>query len=93
MNITLEIAFSFKRELAEDYSALELAEGATVRDAIVALVERFPEIRERLFDEQGGIRRHINALVNGGNIQFRERFDTRLREGDRLSILPPVGGG
>ena len=93
MNITLEIAFSFKRELAEDYSALELAERATVRDAIVALVERFPEIRERLFDEQGGIRRHINALVNGGNIQFRERFDTRLRGGDRLSILPPVGGG
>jgi len=93
MNVSLEIAFSFKRELTEDYSHLELADGATVRDAVAALADRFPQIRERLFDDQGAIRRHINALVNGGNIQFRERFETVLREGDRLSILPPVGGG
>ena len=93
MNVTLEIAFSFKRELTDDYSTLDLPDGATVRDAILALVERFPQIRDRLLDEQGKIRRHINALINGGNIQFRERFETRLRDRDRLSILPPVGGG
>jgi molybdopterin synthase sulfur carrier subunit len=93
MKVSVEIAFSFKRELADDYRSLDLPHGATVRDALEELTLRFPQIRERLFDEQGAIRRHINALVNGGNIQFRKRFDTVLQEGDRLSILPPVGGG
>ena len=93
MNVSVEIAFSFKRELASDYRSLDLPGGATVRGALEELGRRFPQIRERLFDEQGAIRRHINALVNGGNVQFRERFETVLQEGDRLSILPPVGGG
>jgi len=93
MNVALEIGFSFKREISADYRCLELREGATVREAIDELVRRFPEIRERLFDDQNGLRRHINALVNGGNVQMRERFDTVLRDGDRLTLLPPVGGG
>lgn len=93
MNVSLEIGFSFKRELVDDYRSFDLPDGATVRDALEELTRRFPQIRERLFDEQGAIRRHINALVNGGNVQFRERFETVLQEGDRLSILPPVGGG
>jgi len=93
MNIALEIGFSFKREISADYRRLDLPEGATVRNAIDELGRRFPEIRERLFDDQARLRRHINALVNGGNVQARERFDTVLRDGDRLTLLPPVGGG
>jgi MoaD family protein len=93
MKISVEIAFSFKRQLAEDYRRLELADGATVREALGTLGERHPAVRERVFDQAGEIRRNINALVNGGNVQFRERFETVLRDGDRLTILPPVGGG
>ena len=93
MRIAVEIAFSFKRELGDDYRSLDLPPGATVHDALQALVARYPRMGDRLFDEKGQIRRHINALVNGGNVQFRERFETPLQEGDRLTILPPVGGG
>jgi len=93
MRISVEIAFSFKRELESGYRSLELADGATVREALRVLAERYPKVRERVFDQEGGIRRNINALINGGNVQFRERFGTVLRDGDRLTILPPVGGG
>ncbi len=93
MRISVEIAFSFKRELGDDYRTLELPEGATVRDAMVELARRHPAAGSRLFDEDGEVRRNINALVNGGNVQFRRRFDTVLRDGDRMAILPPVGGG
>jgi MoaD family protein len=93
MRISVEIGFSFKREMDEDYRTLELPDGATVRDAMAELGRRYPAIKRRLFDEDGGIRRNINALINGGNVQFRQRFDTLVVEGDRLTILPPVGGG
>ena len=93
MKISVEIAFSFKRGLDEDYRSLEIHDGATVRDAMAELGRRHPAVEGRLFNEDGKIRRNINALINGGNVQFRQRFDTVLRHGDRLTILPPVGGG
>ena len=93
MYVTVEIAFSFKRELDEAYRRQELPEGATVLDVFHALANSYSVFRKRVFDDAGGIRRNINALINGGNVQFREGFNTVLREGDRLSVLPPVGGG
>ena len=93
MRISVEIGFSFKRELDAAYRTLDLPEGATVRDAMAELGRRYETVQQRLFDEGGEIRRNINALVNGGNVQFRRRFDTVLSDGDRLTILPPVGGG
>ena len=93
MNITVEIGFSFKRELDDAYRSLEIQEGATVLDAFRVLGECYPVFCRRVFDEAGEIRRNINALINGGNVQFRDGFKTLLHEGDRLSVLPPVGGG
>ncbi len=93
MNITVEIGFSFKRELEDAYRSLDLSGGASVLDSFHALADRYPVFRERVFDEAGEIRRNINALINGSNVQFREGFNTELQEGDRLSVLPPVGGG
>jgi len=93
VNVTVEIAFSFKRELDDAYRSLEVQEGTTVLEAFRRLADHYPVFRERVFDEAGEIRRNINALINGSNVQFRERFDTALHEGDRLSVLPPVGGG
>ena len=93
MNIAVEIGFSFKRELDDAYRSLELPERATVLDSFRVLGDRYPVFCRRVFNEAGEIRRNVNALINGGNVQFREGFKTVLHEGDRLSVLPPVGGG
>ena len=93
MNIAVEIAFSFKHELGDAYRSLHLPDNATVLDALRVLAERYSVFRERVLDDTGSIRRNINALVNGHNVQLREGFNTNLCEGDRLSVLPPVGGG
>ena len=93
MNIELELAFSFKRDLDDAYRALELPAGATVLDALREFVRRYPGVREKVFDDSGLVLRSINALVNGSNVILRAGFDTKLVPGDRLTILPPVGGG
>jgi len=93
MRIELEIAFSFKRELNSGYRSLELPEESNVEEALHEFVTRHPVVGDRLIDEAGAIRRNINALINGGNVTLREGFRTMLTDGDRLTILPPVGGG
>jgi molybdopterin converting factor small subunit len=35
----------------------------------------------------------LSFLVNGKNINALEGFNTKLKQGDTIAILPPVGGG
>jgi len=93
MKIHVEIAFSFKRDMDPDDLALDLPSGSTVRDALFRLAAQSDPFRHRVFDEAGVIARHIQALVNGVNVQHARGFDTVLNDGDRLTVLPRVGGG
>ena len=73
---------------------VEVGEGATFRDAFDALLERHPELREEVVDEDGGIREHIRVLRNESNpFVADEGFDTELEAGDTLALFPPVSGG
>ncbi len=93
IRVQVEIGFSFKRELPDDYRELVLPVGAGVGDALRALAERFPAVASRIFTERGEVRRDVGVLINGGNATRRDGLRTRLSDGDRLTLLPPVGGG
>lgn len=93
MRITLEIAFSFKHEVSASGVSLDLNEGADVLAALEEMARRFPHIKTRLFTTSGEVHRHINALLNGQNVAFKKGLATVLHDGDRLTLLPPVGGG
>ena len=68
-------------------------EGASVADALGMLESRFPEIRTRLRDEDGELRRFVNLYVNGEDIRFLSGLETSLATGDEMSIIPAVAGG
>ena len=67
--------------------------GETVEDALTALLETYPDLRERVFDDEGAVRDHVNLLRNGVNIFNEEGLDTELEAGDELALFPPVSGG
>jgi molybdopterin converting factor small subunit len=93
IQIEVEIGFSFKRELPDDYRLLGLADGADVAEALRALADRHPALRGRIYSPSGDVRRDVSVLLNGGNVARRSGLQTVLRDGDRLTLLPPVGGG
>ena len=93
MNVTVEVSFSFKRDLGEDRVTVDLDNGSSVLSALRALVKLHPKVSSRIFGQNGEVRPYINVLKNGGNVRFQRGFDTMLQEGDHLTILPPVGGG
>ncbi len=67
--------------------------GSTVKAALATLEEKHPGIRERLYDDKGGLRRFINFYVNDEDIRFLNGEDTPLKDGDDLSIVPAIAGG
>jgi molybdopterin synthase sulfur carrier subunit len=68
-------------------------EGGTVGEALQALYEQHAELRERIADEGGGLRRFVNVFLGGEDIRFLEGLDTPVNDGDELTILPAVAGG
>jgi MoaD family protein len=51
------------------------------------------EFEDYVYDELGNVRGHLQFLVNGNSVTALKGFKTKLREGDQIAILPPVGGG
>lgn len=69
------------------------AKGRTVGEVIQWLTETYPGLKERLRDEQGGVRRFINIYVNDEDIRFVQNLETPVKEGDQISIIPAIAGG
>lgn len=80
------------RPLVGGRSELSVAAGS-LRSVLDALGREAPELRERLLDETGRLRRHVNVFVNDEDVRFRELLDTPVHEGDRVTIVPAIAGG
>ncbi len=68
-------------------------EAATVGDALRALDVAYPGFGERIFDENGALRRFVNVFLADEDVRFLEGIDTPVAEGQVLSIVPAVAGG
>ena len=68
-------------------------EGTTVGEALEALYTEHGELRGRLSDDDGGLRRFVNVYLGGEDIRFLDGLDTPLGDGDEVTILPAVAGG
>ena len=63
-------------------------------DGMLSELERqHPGIKERLCDEKGKLRRFVNIYVNEEDIRFLEGQETKLKDGDDISIIPAIAGG
>jgi sulfur-carrier protein len=68
-------------------------EGTTVGDALKALDSAHPGFSERLFDENGNLRRFVNVFMGEEDIRFLEGLDTPVAPGAVVSVVPAVAGG
>lgn len=69
------------------------AEGASVKAVIENLEQRHPGMRERLLDDKGALRRFVNIYLNGDDIRFLQQLESRVKDGDDISIVPAIAGG
>lgn len=67
--------------------------GQTLRAALDALVEAHPSLRERIRDEHGRLREHLNVYVNKDDMRFLGGEGTPVRDGDVIHVIPAVSGG
>jgi molybdopterin converting factor small subunit len=80
------------RAAAEGEAETQL-DGATVQEVLDGLFERFEELRARIADDDGSLRRFVNVYLAGEDIRFLDGLATPVADGAELTILPAVAGG
>lgn len=68
-------------------------QAATVAEALDGLTNRYGELKKHLYGDDGRLRSFVNVYVNDEDIRYLQKDQTRLREGDTISIVPSIAGG
>ena len=68
-------------------------DASTVDEALVKLDSLYPGLRAFILDESCGLRRYVNIFVNQADIRSGEGLLTKLKDGDRVQIIPAIAGG
>jgi molybdopterin synthase sulfur carrier subunit len=91
MSVTVRIPTQL-RTLTGGAGELSL-DGSTVGEVLKALDAAHPGMAERLFDENGGLRRFVNVFLDDEDVRFLQALDTAVAAGQTVSIVPAVAGG
>lgn len=89
VHVTLPSAL---RAYAQGQESVDVS-ATTLADLIARLAADFPGLGYRILDDQGRLRRFVNAYVNDEPVSHLEPQDVRLRDGDSVHLLPSVAGG
>ena len=82
------------RELAGGRNELRIERPAgSVSDALSLLWSECPSFRDRVVNELGELRPHLNIFVDGESIRDTGGFGMPVREGAEIFILPALSGG
>ena len=68
-------------------------EGSTVGEVLDALYATHGELKGRVADDDGTLRRFVNVFLDGEDIRFLDGLETPVADGAEVQILPAVAGG
>ena len=91
MSVTVRVPTTL-RTLTSGASEIAV-DGATVTEVLDQLEAAHPGFKSRLLDDDGKLRRFVNLYVADDDVRFRDGLDTKVAEGDTVSIIPAVAGG
>jgi len=91
--ITLELPNVLCSQNGEQSSVVVDGTCRTVGDALTALSGRLPGAHDRIMDERGNVRRHVNVFVDGENIRFLDGLGTPVESNATITGIAAVSGG
>jgi molybdopterin converting factor small subunit len=95
--VTVAVTFHIPgalREFTGGQSRVQIeASPATLAEALAALWAVYPGVRDRIANEQGQVRQHINIFVGNEDVRYTGGNMSRVPAGAEISIVPAVSGG
>ncbi len=94
MKVTVKFFTTLREITGKREEEIKSTRNLTVDGLLQELSKRYGgRFVNYVYDEAGKARSYLQFLVNGRSITTIQGFKTKLKEGDRVAIIPPVGGG
>jgi molybdopterin synthase sulfur carrier subunit len=96
VKVTVDYLGSIKQILGlKQADQVELKDGASVRDLLTLLAEKYGEPFQKAVYEPKGLdlKSHHILSVNGLLLNQLDGIETKLKDGDRVVLMPVVTGG
>ncbi|MGH9027960.1 MAG: ubiquitin-like small modifier protein 1 [Acidimicrobiia bacterium] len=91
--MTVEVRLPTLLRAHTDGAAAVTVDGTTVGELFGELIAQYPGLSDQLLDEDGSLHRFVNVYANDEDIRYLDQLDTKVADGDVISILPAVAGG
>lgn len=94
ITVTIKTILHLKKIFGPE-TVISLPAASSLADLLEVMADRWGEEFRRHICQPGTTLplHHIRLLVNGRDIAFLDRLQTRMHESDEVLILPPVAGG
>ncbi|MDR3310152.1 MAG: MoaD/ThiS family protein [Oscillospiraceae bacterium] len=80
------------RAFTDRKSEIEVA-ARTAGEAVAALAEAYPDIKQHLYEDGGALRSFINVFVGETNIKSLNGLDTPIDADATVVLVPAIAGG
>lgn len=91
MSVTVRIPTPLRKH-TDGQETVEV-DGQTAGEVLQNLGEAHPGLRDKLFTDEGDVRRFVNVFANDRDIRFQDELETEVADGDQVSIVPAIAGG
>ena len=72
----------------------KIEESKTVRELLSQLAARYPRFEQTVFDiEAQKLTEKASLFLNGRHLELLNGLETKLNDGDTLTLVPPIAGG
>ncbi|UCF45355.1 MAG: MoaD family protein [Candidatus Bathyarchaeota archaeon] len=94
MAITVKFLGVLRHISGADQLALNIEEAISIKKLMNEIVREMPALKQSLIHQQlEDLRSNILILVNGREISALNDFETNLKDGDTIALVPVVHGG
>jgi molybdopterin converting factor small subunit len=76
-----------------DHQVVLPSPARTVGEALQQLWQLHSALRDRVLNERGEVRQHVNVFIDNENIRHKAALETPVNGDAEITILPAVSGG
>ena len=88
--VTVEFAPALQRHVA---CAPQSVAPGSLREVLGAALQAAPELGHYVFDDQGGVRKHVAVFINQVMVRERTALNQAVDAGDKVLVIQALSGG
>jgi MoaD family protein len=92
MKVRIKLLKPFSKAVGKSELEIDF-DGTTISDLLKIFVNKYPKLKDEIYNEAGGLTDYICIFVNDKPATALKGVETKLNGGDEILFFIPISGG